>query len=126
MNDDPRDQPGPDDLDAARDRAQQWARHMSDTTAVAEAALAARGLAPVTIAHGDLESDEDARLIFDELPALAADAGRVTFRQGGGDHSTYVFAPPDADQAAAAFIAATLAIAPPWWRITATAHPVWR
>lgn len=45
--------------------------------------------------------------------------------RGGNDYTTFLFTGPGADAAAAAFIARVLAIAPTWWRITATAHPAW-
>jgi hypothetical protein len=45
--------------------------------------------------------------------------------RGGNDYTTFLSTGPGADAAAAAFIARVLAIAPTWWRITATAHEVW-
>jgi hypothetical protein len=36
-----------------------------------------------------------------------------------------LFTGPAAGQDAAAFTARVLAIAPRWWRVTPTAHPVW-
>ncbi|WP_143044286.1 hypothetical protein [Nonomuraea jiangxiensis] len=56
-------------------------------------------------------------------PACAGRAGRPpAFRQGGGDYITYVFAPPDAATAAAAFEAKVRAIAPSWWHIVPSLH----
>jgi hypothetical protein len=51
-------------------------------------------------------------------------AGEQTRKSGGVDYTTFLFTGPGAADAAVAFIARALAIAPRWWRITPTAHPV--
>ena len=52
--------------------------------------------------------------------------GTLAGTRGATEHITHLFAGPGADTAAAAFMARALAIAPRWWRITATAYPIWR
>ena len=116
---------GPD-WEAARRRAEELAAMFTGHQVITEAELAARGIHPVSVAHGTPETDEDARLIFEELPRLARECGTLTGTRGGGEHTTYLFTGPGADAAAAAFMARVLAVAPRWWRITATAYPVWR
>ncbi|MEV4285715.1 CocE/NonD family hydrolase [Nonomuraea bangladeshensis] len=66
---------------------------------------------------GEPDCDEGMRLIYEVLPTLAEQAGHPAFRQGGGDSVAYVFAPPGAAAAAAAFEAEVRALASPWWRI---------
>ena len=91
-----------------------------------EAELAARGIYPVSVAHGSPETGEDAGLIFEVLPRLARECGTLAATRGGNEYTTYLFAGPGAGDAAVAFVARVLAVAPRWWRITATAYPVWR
>jgi len=91
--------------------------------AVEEAELAAGGIHPVSVVHGDAESDEDAELIYRELPRLAREAGHFAVTRGGNDYTTWFFDAEDAEQASVAFISAVTAIARPWWIITATAQP---
>jgi hypothetical protein len=112
--------------EAARRRAQELAAMFRGHQAVTEAELAAQGIHPVSVAHGTPEADEDAHLIFEILPCLARECGTLAGTRGGNEHTTYLFAGPGADTAAVTFIARALAITPRWWRITATAHPVFR
>ncbi|MGH3158662.1 MAG: hypothetical protein ACRDNF_19085 [Streptosporangiaceae bacterium] len=93
---------------------------------VTEAELATRGIHPVSIAHGSAETDHDADLIFEVVPRLARDCGPLAGTRGGGEHTTYLFTGPGAEASATAFIAAVAEVAPRWWRVTATAWPVWR
>ncbi|MFC7585610.1 hypothetical protein ACFQYP_19105 [Nonomuraea antimicrobica] len=102
-----------------------WARRLAECAILADAELATQGSVPVTVVHGDPDSDEDMQLIGEVLPALAEQAGPLAFRQGGNGSITYVFAPPDAAAAAAAFEAQVRAIAPPWWRIVPSPHARW-
>jgi len=90
-----------------------------------EVELAARGIRPVSVVHGDAESAADEALIFGELPRLARDAGHFRVTRGGNDYTTWFFDGPDggAEQACVAFIAAVTAIARPWWIVTPTAQP---
>ena len=94
-----------------------------------EAELAAHGIRPVSVVHGDIESDEDVALIYGTDPdrpglhALADQAGQYHQTRGGNDFTTWFFDGPDAGQAAITFIAAVTAIAPDWWVVTATAQP---
>jgi hypothetical protein len=93
-----------------------------------EAELAAHGVRPVSVVHGDVESDEDAALIYGDqhrpgLHGLAAQAGQYHQTRAGNDYTTWFFDGPDAEQAAVRFIAAVTAIAPPWWIVTPTAQP---
>lgn len=59
------DRPEPADSESQQPLPQQpdWAQH-----------LAAHGKVPVTVVHGDPDSDEDMRLICEVLPALAEKA----------------------------------------------------
>lgn len=125
--------PGPDalpDWQTIREQAQRRHDELIAASvgpqAVEEALLAARGIHPVSVAHGDPESDADAKLIYEVLPDLARESGTITATRGGHDYTTYLFAGPDAPDAVAAFIARAIAVAPPRWRITPTAHPVFR
>jgi hypothetical protein len=93
--------------------------------AIADAELSARGLRPVTIAHGAPDTGTDEQLIHQVLPRMASQAGPVAAVRGGSEHTTWLFTGPAADRSAAAFIGGALSVAPLWWRITATAHPVW-
>ncbi|MEU4516702.1 hypothetical protein AB0G05_45045 [Nonomuraea wenchangensis] len=77
-------------------------RRLAERAGLADAALATQGKAPVTVVHSEPDCDEDMRLICEILPALAEQAGPPSFRQGDDD-TTYVFAPPGAAEAAAAF-----------------------
>jgi hypothetical protein len=110
----------------AKRRAAELAAVFSGHQVVTEAELAARGIHPVSIAHGCAETDEDAGLIYRELPRLARGCGPLAGTRGGNEHTTYLFTGPGAEAAAAAFTAAVAGIAPRWWRITPTAYPVWR
>ena len=112
-------------FEEARRRAEQWHALFADIQAVAEAELAAVGICPVSVAHGDAESAEDTELIYGTLHRLAAECGPLAGYRGGNDYTTFLFTGPAANDAAVMFIARALEIAPSWWRITATAHPVW-
>jgi hypothetical protein len=90
---------------------------------VEEAALAARGVHPVSVVHGDPDSEKAVELIFGTLHRLAEEAGHFTRTVGGNDYTTWFFEGPGAEQAAVKFIAAVTAIAEPWWIVTATAQP---
>lgn len=106
----------------AKRRAAAMADLFNELPVVTEAELAAADKHPVSIVHGDAETEEDARLIFQVLPGLAQDCGPPSLRRGGNDYTTFVF---DAAAAAVVFIAEVSAVAPRWWRITPTAQPVW-
>ncbi|MCW2940849.1 MAG: hypothetical protein JWN00_3834 [Actinomycetia bacterium] len=88
--------------------------------------MATRGIHPVSIAHGDPDGHADAELVFESVPALARESGTLASTRAGNDYTTFLFAGPGAEEAAVAFTAAVLGIAPRWWRITPTATPVWR
>jgi hypothetical protein len=92
--------------------------------AVTEAAMAARGYNPVTIAHGTPETSEEEGLMRG-LAETAAECGHLAAIRGGNEHTTYLFAGPDGSTAAAAFIARVTQAAPRWWRVTPTAYPHW-
>jgi hypothetical protein len=93
---------------------------------ITEAELAVRGLRPVSVVHGYGEEPEEAMLIYCALPELARGAGQLAHQVSGGGFTTYVYTGPGADKAVTEFIAAVRCLAPRWWRITATAHPVWQ
>lgn len=72
------------------------------------------------------ETAEDADLIYGALHRLAGECGQLAGYRGGNDYTTFLFTGPDAETAAKAFLARAQAMEHPrWWRITATAHPVW-
>lgn len=114
------------DYEAAMRHAAELAEVFGEHQVVTEAELAARGIHPVSIAHGCAETDQDADLIYETVPRLARGCGQLTGTRGGNEHTTYLFTGPTAAAAAAAFIAAVTEVAPRWWRVTATAWPVWR
>lgn len=121
------------DAEASRLIREFLARLPSDPAAVAaalgemqlaeEAELAAGGIHPVSVLHGDVKSADDQTLVFGVLPRLAREAGRFTSMRGGSDHMTWFFGGPVAEQAAIRFISSVTAIAPPWWVVTPTAQP---
>lgn len=89
---------------------------------VEEADLAANGIRPVSVVHGDPDSEKAVELIFGTLHRLAEEAGHFTRTVGGNDYTTWFFEGPGAEQAAIRFITAVTAIAEPWV-VTATAQP---
>lgn len=89
---------------------------------VAEAELALRGLHPVTIAHGVPEQPEEQELLYTAVAAWAREDGHLTSTRGGSQWTTYLF---NTAATAAAFHARVTAAAPSWWRVTATATPVY-
>ena len=58
----------PADWDALIQRARQLAAMFDGAPAVTEAELAASGIRPVSVTHGDPESEEDAELIHQAAP----------------------------------------------------------
>lgn len=117
------------DNDAAFEEAKRRARELASMfaaeQAVTEAELAAHSIHPVTIAHGTPETPEETELIYEALPALARECGPLSGTRGGNEYTTWLFCGPGAAENGAAFIAVVTSIAPRWWRVTATAHPVW-
>jgi hypothetical protein len=75
-----------------------------------EAELAAGGVHPVSVVHGDVGSADDEKLVFGVL-------------RGGSDYMTWFFDGAAAEQAAITFISSVTAIAPRWWVITPAAQP---
>jgi hypothetical protein len=86
----------------------------------ARAGLAACGLYPVALVHGELDSDEAVELI---TGWMARAAGRLGCRHksGGNDATTYLFPSHDA---AVDFLAEVTGFAKSWWTVTVTARPV--
>jgi hypothetical protein len=111
---------------AAKERVVALASTFMQDDTIAEAELAAHGIHPVTITHGDPETHEEAHLLFTKVPDLARRTAAWTATRGGNDYSTYLFAGPTAEQAALTFMTDVLAIAPRWWKITASAVPTWQ
>jgi hypothetical protein len=91
-----------------------------------EAELAAQGIRPVSVVHGDMETSVDEELIGKALPRLAREAGPFSSTRGGNDYTTWYFSGPQAGQSAVRFIASATAIARRWWIITPTAQPQFR
>ena len=119
--------------EAARRIAEFLARLPSDPAALLamagpmqvteEAELAAAGIHPVSVVHGDLHSGDDQVLVFIVLPELARAAGPYARMRGGSDYMTWFFDGPGAERAAIAFISGVTAIAPDQWVVTPTAQP---
>ena len=113
-------------FEAAKRQAEEFAAIFGGLQVVTEAELAIRGIWPVSVIHGDAETAEDADLIYGGLHRLAGECGPLAGYRGGNDYTTFLFTGPDAKASAAAFTARAQAMDHPrWWRITATAHPVW-
>jgi hypothetical protein len=72
--------------------------------AIAEAELAAHGIHPVSIAHGDPETQEETTLLIERVPTLAHKTGHLTSRRGGNDNTTYLFGGNGAEEASLDFI----------------------
>jgi hypothetical protein len=88
---------------------------------VARGELASRGLYPVSVAHGELDSDQAVELISRRV-AEAAERLGCRHKSGGNDATTYLFPSHDA---AVQFLAEVTGLAESWWTITATARPVY-
>ena len=113
-------------FEAAKRQAEELAAMFTGNQVATEAELAIRGIWPVSVVHGDAETAEDADLIYGALHRLAEECGQLAGNRGGNDYTTFLFAGPAAEDAAKAFAARAQAMEHPrWWRITATAHPVW-
>lgn len=91
----------------------------------AEAELAAQGIYPVSIVHGDAE-DMDQVARHEMLHELADQCGTVKTTIGGNAYTTFLFSGPGAEDASLRFIALALNYAAAWWRITPTAQPRFR
>ena len=109
--------------EVAKRRAEQLAAMFVNLQVVTEAELAAQGIRPVSVIHGDAETVEDADLIYRVLHRLADECGPLAGYRGGNDYTTFLFSGDGAEDAATAFTTQVQAIAPRSWRITATAHP---
>jgi hypothetical protein len=101
----------------------EWAAHLARADQAREEHLAAAGIVPVSVVHGDPETAADADLIFGRLHAAAQAAGHYSTTIGGNDYTTWYFDGPHAERDALAFIAAADGLARPWWIITRTASP---
>ena len=88
-----------------------------------EAELAAHGIHPVSVVHGEVASADDEALVFCVLPQLAREAGSFTSMRGGIDYMTWFFGGPGAEQAASVFFRRVTAIAPRRWVVTPAAQP---
>ena len=108
---------------AAVDHAKTMLAIIGLPAPLADAELAARGLHPVAVAYGELDTPEAAELVYGRLAAAAETAG-CRSKAGGHDYTVYLF--PDGP-AAAGFIAEVTGWPPPtWWTITASATPTFR
>jgi hypothetical protein len=113
-------------FEAAKRQAEEQVAMFAGLQVVTEAELVIRGIWPVSVVHGDAETAEDAELIYGALRRLAEECGPLAGTAGGNDYTTFLFTGPSAEDNAATFIARAQAMEHPrWWRITATAHPVW-
>jgi hypothetical protein len=87
------------DAEATRRIREFLARLPSDPAALAaalgqmqlaeEAELAAGGIHPVSVVHGEVESADHETLVFSVLPRLARAAGAYTLMRGGSDYMTW-------------------------------------
>lgn len=87
----------------------------------ARARLAARGLYPVAVVHGEPDSDVAVELICGRMSRAAERLG-CRHKSGGNDATTYLFPARDA---AVDFLAEVSGFAESWWTLTATARPVY-
>jgi hypothetical protein len=83
--------------------------------------LAACGLYPVSVVHGELDSEEAVELITGRV-ARAAERLGCRHKQGSNDATTYLFPSHDA---AVDFLAEVTEFAESWWTVTATARPAY-
>lgn len=106
---------------------------ISSAAAVDEAEMAMRGEHPVSVVHGDMETDDDAKLIGTLLPRCAEVAAQqagatIAGTRGGNDYTTYRFAGAGAAKAAADFAGyaryMALMTGRRWWNVTETPSPV--
>lgn len=100
------------EFEVAKHHAIELSRMFRQTQAVVEAELAAYGIHPVSIAHGDPETHEETVLLFETVPELARMTGLLVSRLGGSDYSTFMFCGDGAEQAALEFRTQLLQIAP--------------
>ncbi len=73
----------PDYREEARRRAEQLAAVFANHQAIREAELAAQGIHPVSVVHGDAEDAESAELIYGTLQRLAEECGTLAAHVGG-------------------------------------------
>jgi hypothetical protein len=109
---------------AALRKASELEAMFAGPAVVTEAELAARGIFPVTVAHGTPEAPDDEALLR-SLAAIAGECGPLEGLRGGNEHTTYLFSGPAASASAAAFTARVTGAAPAWWRVTPTSCPSW-
>jgi hypothetical protein len=102
-------------------RAREILAVLALTEEQARGELAARGLYPVSVVHGELDSDQAAELVSRRM-AEAADRLGCRHKSGGNDATTYLFPSHDA---AVDFLAEVTGFAESWWTVTATARPVY-
>jgi hypothetical protein len=117
-----------DPFGEARKRAATMTAGFAQQRVIDEAETALRGEYPVSVVHGDPESDCDAELMFGRLPRAAGSCARgagavMTRTIGGNDYTTFVFTGQGAEAAAAEFARQAAAMGPRWWRVTATLYP---
>jgi hypothetical protein len=110
---------------AARRRMEQ----LNAAVAQGAEALAALGICPVSVVHGEPDSEKSAQLI-ETLLRLAGECCQATgstlpLRRGCNDATTYFFAGPAAARAALMFTGKADAVAERWWIITPTIDPVY-
>jgi hypothetical protein len=83
--------------------------------------LAACGLYPVSVVHGELDSEEAVELITGRMARSAERLG-CRHKHGGNDATTCLFPSHDA---AVDFLAEVTGFAESWWTVTATARPTY-
>ena len=68
--------------EAALRRARQMEAALAGLQALDEADLAAGGIHPVTVEHGEVETDQDADLVYGTLHRLAGECGTLAGHPG--------------------------------------------
>jgi hypothetical protein len=122
------------DADEADDlfaEARRQLERLSAAVAQGAETLAALGIYPVSVVHGEADSEASAQLIYGTLTELAEECCRATgstlpLRRGTNDSTTYFFAGPEASRAALMFTGKADTVAESWWIITPTVNPVYR
>ena len=98
---------------------------LREAALVAEAEDLVNGIRHLSIATGDLESDDDVRRL-EQLTTAAGrgrDGARLARYRGGSDYITYFVEGPAADLFVNDLAVLAEILNPGWWRITRSPHP---
>ncbi len=100
----------PQEARAAADR-------LAEVANLSEAEATARGYRYLTVAHGDVETAEDDAALQRLRGWADRHPGAVAASRGTNDTTTWLLAPPHAEQHRAALEAIAAEHNPGWWRI---------